>query len=54
MQNCPQEHLQELIFLVQVTSLFLNDVLVLLLRVSYVGFFVITLILEGLTGALSS
>lgn len=33
-----------------VTSLFLNEVLVLLLRVFYLAFFAITLLLEGLTG----
>lgn len=35
----------------QVTSYFLNEVLVLLLRVFYLVFFAVTLILEGLTGA---
>lgn len=38
----------------QVTSLFLNEVLVLLLRVFYLAFFAITLLLEGLTGRNSS
>ena len=37
----------------QVTSYFLNEITVLLLRVFYLGFFAATLLLEGLTGDIS-